>query len=106
MFHIENGIKLTRGGLALDFRRRQARAFISHAHFDHMARHELALCTPVTARLYEHRLGRRPVIELPLQVVNPAATRYCPLVLIDAASGVRRATDRLPVADQVPVAGS
>jgi Cft2 family RNA processing exonuclease len=74
MFHIENGIKLTRAGLALDFRRRQPRAFISHAHFDHMARHELALCTPATGRLYQHRLGwraglqtapRRRVLELP-----------------------------------------
>ena len=30
-----------------------------------MARHELALCTPETARLYEKRLGRRPVLEIP-----------------------------------------
>lgn len=59
MFHIDNGIKLTRAGLALDFRRRQPRGYISHAHFDHLARHELALCTPPTARLYQHRLGRR-----------------------------------------------
>ena len=64
MFHIENGIKLTRAGIALDFRRRQPRAFVSHAHFDHMARHELALCTPATGRLYQHRLGRRRVVEL------------------------------------------
>lgn len=65
MFHIEGGIKLTRAGLALDFRRRQPRAFVSHAHFDHMARHELALCTPATACLYQHRLGKREVAELP-----------------------------------------
>jgi len=65
VFHIEDGIKLTRSGLALDFRRRQRRAFVSHAHFDHMARHELALCTPATAALYQHRLGKRQVMELP-----------------------------------------
>ena len=65
MFHFDRGLKLTRADLAIDFRRRQPRGFISHAHRDHMARHELALCTPQTARLYEKRLGRRPVLEIP-----------------------------------------
>ncbi|MEM6328799.1 MAG: MBL fold metallo-hydrolase [Planctomycetota bacterium] len=49
---------LTRPRLAVDFRRRQPRGFISHAHMDHMARHELALATPETAALYRHRLGK------------------------------------------------
>jgi Cft2 family RNA processing exonuclease len=40
-------------------RRRQPRSFVSHAHTDHIARHELALATPATGRLYRHRLGRR-----------------------------------------------
>lgn len=48
---------LTRPRLAVDFRRRQPRGFVSHAHADHMARHELALATPATAALYRHRLG-------------------------------------------------
>ncbi|MBI2823583.1 MAG: MBL fold metallo-hydrolase [Planctomycetia bacterium] len=65
MFHFDRGLKLTRADLAVDFRRRQPRAFISHAHRDHMARHELALCTPETARLYHARLGERPVLEIP-----------------------------------------
>ena len=43
MFHWENGLKLTSIDLAIDFRRRQPRAFVSHAHSDHMARHEFAL---------------------------------------------------------------
>src|SRR5262245_66536502 len=30
-----------------------------------MGRHEMALCTPATAALYQHRLGRRPVLEMP-----------------------------------------
>ncbi len=30
-----------------------------------MGRHELALCTPATGKLYCHRLGPRPVFELP-----------------------------------------
>lgn len=65
MFHWDDGLKLTRPGLAIDFRRRQPRAFISHAHTDHMARHQYALCTPATAALYHLRLGPRPTRELP-----------------------------------------
>lgn len=65
MFHFDGGLKLTKARLAIDFRRRQPRAFISHAHHDHMARHEFALCTPQTSRLYQFRFGRRDVRELP-----------------------------------------
>ena len=65
MFHWDNGLVLTKARLAIDFRRRQPRAFISHAHSDHIARHELALCTPATAALYQLRLGRRPTLPMP-----------------------------------------
>ncbi len=65
MFHWDNGLKLTKADLAVDFRRRQPRAFISHAHSDHIARHEYALCTPETAALYQHRLGPRPTLAMP-----------------------------------------
>src|SRR5512140_2692887 len=65
MFHWDNGLKLTKADLAIDVRRRQPRAFISHAHSDHIARHEYALCTPETAALYQHRLGPRPTLPLP-----------------------------------------
>jgi putative mRNA 3-end processing factor len=51
--------------LAVDFRRRQPRAFISHAHSDHLARHEYALATPETIELYHFRLGTRPALPLP-----------------------------------------
>ena len=57
MFHYDGGLMLTRPRLAVDFRRRQPRGFVSHAHADHMARHELALATPATAALYRHRLA-------------------------------------------------
>jgi Cft2 family RNA processing exonuclease len=59
MFHFDNGLFLTRAQLGVDVRRRQPRSFVSHAHADHIARHELALATPTTARIYQHRLGRR-----------------------------------------------
>jgi putative mRNA 3-end processing factor len=59
VFHYDEGLFLTRAGLAVDVRRRQPRSFVSHAHTDHIARHELAFATPVTGRLYRHRLGPR-----------------------------------------------
>ena len=65
MFHWADGLKLTTADLAIDFRRRQPRAFISHAHSDHIARHEYALCTPETAALYQLRLGPRPTLAMP-----------------------------------------
>lgn len=67
MFHYDRGLKLTKPDLAIDSRRRQPRGFISHAHSDHMARHEYALCTPETSQLYRFRLGQREVKELPLR---------------------------------------
>ena len=65
MFYWDNGLRLAKADLAIDFCRRQPRAFISHAHIDHMARHEYALCTPATAALYQARFGPRPTLEIP-----------------------------------------
>lgn len=65
MFHFDGGLKLTKADLAVDFRRRQPRAFISHAHVDHMARHEYAICTPETGALYRFRYGQRLTRDLP-----------------------------------------
>ena len=56
---------MTRADLAIDFRRRQKAGFVSHAHADHMARHEFALCTPATGALYKFRFGNRPTRDLP-----------------------------------------
>ncbi len=64
MFHFDRGLKLTKADLAVDFRRRQPRAFVSHAHVDHMARHEFALCTPATGALYQLRFGPRPTRDM------------------------------------------
>ena len=65
MFLWDDGLRLCKADLAVDFRRRQPRAFISHAHLDHMARHQYALCTPATAALYRARFGGRPTLEMP-----------------------------------------
>lgn len=64
MFHYDRGLKLTRADLAVDFRRRQPRGFISHAHADHMASHVLALCTAATASFYRLRYGPREVLTM------------------------------------------
>ena len=65
MFHWDGGLRLSKADLAIDFRRRQPRAFVSHAHTDHIAAHEYALCTPETAALYRLRMGRRRTLEMP-----------------------------------------
>jgi putative mRNA 3-end processing factor len=65
MFHFDCGLKITSIDLAIDVRRRQPRGFISHAHTDHMGRHELAWCTPATAALYQRRYGPRPTRLMP-----------------------------------------
>lgn len=59
MFHWDKGLFLTTANLAVDVQRRQKCGFISHAHADHIASHELALCTRETAALYRHRRGAR-----------------------------------------------
>ena len=65
MFHYDGGLKITRIDLAVDICRRQPRGFISHAHTDHMGRHELAFCTPATSVLYQHRYGVRQTHLMP-----------------------------------------
>ncbi len=66
MFHWDRGLFLTAANLALDVTRRQKLGFMSHAHADHIARHELGLCTPETAALFRHRRGQHHRIkELP-----------------------------------------
>ena len=66
MFHWDRGLFLTAANLALDVTRRQKLGFMSHAHADHIARHELGLCTRETAALFRHRRGQHHRIkELP-----------------------------------------
>jgi putative mRNA 3-end processing factor len=57
-------VELRRGGLVLqgtplwfDARTRSPVAFVSHAHSDHIARHEHVIATPETLALMAHRLG-------------------------------------------------
>ena len=55
----DHGIYLPDLDLWLDPAHGKARAFISHAHSDHFARHEWTLCSDVTAALIANRYGKR-----------------------------------------------
>src|SRR5512138_2557388 len=60
--------------LQLDARKRSECAFVSHAHGDHLARHDRAIATPATLALMRHRLGepkRRKTEALPVQYRTP-----------------------------------
>jgi len=51
------GIRVSDSSLHLDATRRVACAFVSHAHGDHIARHERTIATEATLALLRHRLG-------------------------------------------------
>ena len=64
--HFRKGVWLPQIGWWLDAQARADRAFVSHAHADHIARHREVLCTPATARFLQARLpGKRIVSEVP-----------------------------------------
>lgn len=51
------GLHLTGSPLSFDARRKCELSFVSHAHSDHIARHERVIATRATLRFMEHRLG-------------------------------------------------
>jgi putative mRNA 3-end processing factor len=51
-------LHLTGTALWLDATRKSELSFVSHAHSDHIARHERVIATAATLRLMEHRLGK------------------------------------------------
>lgn len=67
---VHGELHVTGTGLFLDARRRRACAFVSHAHSDHLGRHDRTIATAPTAALARHRLGERARGE-----VLPAAYR-------------------------------
>jgi putative mRNA 3-end processing factor len=62
------GLKLQGAALWFDARQRTPLAFVSHAHADHLARHEHVIATRETLALMTHRLG-------PLQATTEAPYR-------------------------------
>ncbi len=72
-WHIDprQGIHLPQIGWSLDAHKRVERSFVSHAHFDHLARHREVLCTAATARLMQARLpAKRQFHTLPYGVAH------------------------------------
>ncbi len=59
--------------LWLDSRRRRLRAFVSHAHTDHMAAHRLSFLTDCTERFFHQRMGRRATVAIPFHEPRPLA---------------------------------
>jgi len=65
-------LKVAESGLFLDAHRRSACAFVSHAHGDHIARHDRTIATRATVALMRHRLGAKAKGEaLPVEYRQP-----------------------------------
>ena len=61
MLLFDRGLFVSHPRIGIDVKRGCSVGFVSHAHFDHMAPHKLAFCSPVTAEFYQFRIGDRPV---------------------------------------------
>jgi len=67
-------LRVTGSVLHLDARRRVECAFVSHAHGDHIGRHDRTIATSATLALMRHRLGepkQRPTEALPARCRAP-----------------------------------
>ena len=81
---LRQGLYLPQIDWWLDATRPAACGFISHAHFDHMAKHRLTLCTEATARLLHARQPlRRELIALPFDRPHELAPG-CRVTLVPA----------------------
>ncbi len=56
---VRGELHVTGSGLFLDARRRSQCAFVSHAHGDHIARHDRTIATAATVALMRQRLGEK-----------------------------------------------
>ena len=92
-------LKVAESGLFLDAHRRAACAFVSHAHGDHIARHDRTIATRSTVALMRHRLGAKVRGEaLPVAYRTPFGLGELTLELVPAGhvlgSAQLRATRR------------
>jgi len=58
----KNSIYLPQPDLFVDAKKRQTAGYISHAHGDHIARHNKIICTPETARILSLRM-KKPIFD-------------------------------------------
>lgn len=64
MHEWDAGPKLAGTDFYLDSRKPRGRSFVSHAHSDHIAAHDVAIATPATLAMAEIRLGMKESISL------------------------------------------
>jgi putative mRNA 3-end processing factor len=85
---VVNGeLRVTGSALRLDAKRRSPCAFVSHAHGDHIGRHDRTIATAATVALMRHRLGegkRRPTEMLPVEYRRPFGLGELTLELFSA----------------------
>ncbi len=67
MISFEKGIKIEGVPFLLDARTKADFAFVSHAHFDHIAPHRKVLATPETLLFFRHRYKKTTGRALPLR---------------------------------------
>jgi putative mRNA 3-end processing factor len=80
-------LRITHSALHLDAKRRVECAFVSHAHGDHIGRHDRTIATTPTLALMRHRLGepkRRKTEALPVDYRTPFGLGELTLELFSA----------------------
>jgi putative mRNA 3-end processing factor len=89
--------------LHLDAQRRAACAFVSHAHGDHIGRHDRTIATPATLALMNHRLGEpkrsRQAEQLPVGYRQPFGLGVQTLELFSAGHVLGSAQLRVTLED-------
>ncbi len=96
------GLHLTGTALWLDARRKSELSFVSHAHSDHIARHERVIATAATLRFLTHRLGKLQAA-LPVPYNRPFELGPLVLELLPAGHILGSAQIRVTRADGVRV---
>jgi putative mRNA 3-end processing factor len=90
--------------LHLDAQRRAACAFVSHAHGDHIGRHDRTIATPATLALMNHRLGEpkriRQAEQLPVAYREPFGLGNLTLELLPAGHVLGSAQLRVTLEDR------
>lgn len=67
----KQGLHLTGTPLWLDAQRKTELSFVSHAHSDHIGRHERIIATNATLKFMAYRLGKLPPASLPAPYNRP-----------------------------------